>query len=261
MRQTIPNDVQITMLLLILGVTGVGLGIPVVAAPTILLLPGYSLTTALFPGKRDLEEIDRLLLIFGMNISTVPSLALMVNAFGFTLFGPGAPLFTTLSSATIFFTLISVVRRNRLTRPAWDFTIPDLEIRWVAPLILIVVALLAISSVQDDEPTEFYLLDKNGQIHDAYYWQVIETPKPATIAEAFMVVSNHGDEGKFTVEVEADGEIVEEHQFTLRGEEKWMQRFRYDITGQNGNKDKVIKFVLYRDQEPIRKLHLLMKKE
>lgn len=259
MRRAIPNDVKITIILLFLGSAAVGLGIPVLAAPVILLLPGYSLTTALFPGKGDLDEIDRLLLIFGMNISLVPSMALAVNAFGFNLFGPVAPLFTSLSSATVFFTLVSVVRRNRISQPAWDIMIPDLKIRWILPVILFLVAILAISGLQDDGPTEFYLLDKNGPIQDSYY-HFTSTPGPYITSEALIVVSNHEEEGRFTVEVKAEGEILEEHQFTLKRGEDWTHRFGYDLSNQNGSEDKVIDLVLYRDEEPIRRLHILIRK-
>lgn len=258
MRRATPNDVKITIILLFLGSAAVGLGIPVLAAPVILLLPGYSLTTALFPGKGDLDEIERLLLIFGMNISLVPSMALAVNAFGFNLFGPVAPLFTSLSSATVFFTLVSVVRRNRINQQAWDITIPDLKIRWILPVILFLVAILAISGVQDDGPTEFYLLDKNGQIQDSYYH--MSTHGPYITSEALVVVSNHEEEGRFTVEVKAEGEILEEHQFTLKSGEDWTHRFGYGLPNQNGSEDKVIDLVLYRDKEPIRRLHILIRK-
>lgn len=261
MIRTIPNDVKITMLLLVLGFAAVGLGMPVLAAPIIILLPGYSLTTALFPGKNDPDETERLLLIFGMNISIVPSMALVVNALGFNLFGPGAPLLVGLSSATIFFTLVSVVRRDRICQQAWDFAIPDLKIRGIPPVILIIVAILAISGVQDDEPIEFYLLDKNGMIQDSYYSQIMSMSGPYTTSEALVVVSNHEAEGRFTVEVKADGEILEEHQFTLKSGEDWTHRFRYDLPNQNDSEKKVIDFVLYRDKEPIRRLHILIRNE
>jgi uncharacterized membrane protein len=274
----IPNDVKITMLLLILGCAGVGLDIPVLAAPVILLLPGYSLTTALFPGEDDVDEIERLLLIFGMNISIVPSVALAVNAFGFSLFGPEAPLFTAISAATIVSTLISVIRRERLDQSVWDLKLPDADIIWIVPAILILLGLLAISSVEEDGATEFYILDKNGEIHN-YYWHeaasaeanVFTTPSAAqfngtpiytTFVDVLVVVSNHRGEGQFTVEIGSDGEILEEHHFNLRGEERWTQRFKYDDTAaQSGKPDRVIGFVLYRDQKPIRTLHLLIRND
>ncbi len=275
MNRGMPNDAKITILLLILGIAGAGLGLPLLAAPAILVLPGYCLTTALFPAREDLDGIDRLLLIFGLNISIVPVLALLVNASGFPLFGPGAPMFAALSSATIVFTLISVIRRGRLDQPAWDLQLPDVDIIVIVPPLLIVSGLLAISGIPEDAPVEFYILDKGGGIHD-YYWQEPATagadvsaateaakfnvtPVYTTFVDLLVVVSNHHDEGQFTVEIEAEGEILQVHNFSLKGEESWTQRFKYDASVQSSKEDKGIGFVLYRDQKPIRELHLLIR--
>ena len=269
------NDVQITILLLILSVAGVGFGLPVLAAPAILVLPGYSLTTALFPAREELAGIDRLLLIFGLNISIVPILALLVNASGFPLFGPGAPLFVALSSATIVFTLISVIRRTRLDQPAWDLKLHHVHIIVIASALLFFFGLLAISSIQEDAPVEFYILDKGGRIHD-YYWQEPTsaragdtltpeaakfnvTPVYTTVVDILVVVSNHHGEGQFTVEIGADGEILQVHNFSLKGEESWTQSFKYDASVQSSKEDKVIGFLLYRDNKPIRELHLVIR--
>ena len=50
----------------------------------VLFLPGYSLIAALFPGKGDLDGIERIALSFGLSIAVVPLLGLALN---YTPFG------------------------------------------------------------------------------------------------------------------------------------------------------------------------------
>src|SRR5660397_178940 len=52
--------------------------------PFILFMPGYTLIAALFPGKDDLDSIERIALSFGLSIAIVPLIGLGLN---FTPFG------------------------------------------------------------------------------------------------------------------------------------------------------------------------------
>ncbi len=47
--------------------------------PVVLFLPGYSLITALFPGKDDLDGIERIALSFGLSIAITPLLGLALK--------------------------------------------------------------------------------------------------------------------------------------------------------------------------------------
>lgn len=44
----------------------------IIGVPLVLFLPGYSLTTALFPRKDDLDVIEQVALSFGLRIAVVP---------------------------------------------------------------------------------------------------------------------------------------------------------------------------------------------
>jgi uncharacterized membrane protein len=51
----------------------------VFALPMILFIPGYVLIAALFPGREDLDGIERLALSFGLSIAVVPLIGLVLN--------------------------------------------------------------------------------------------------------------------------------------------------------------------------------------
>jgi uncharacterized membrane protein len=51
----------------------------VLGIPFILLFPGYTLICLLFPGKRDLDGVERLALSLGLSIAVVPLIGLALN--------------------------------------------------------------------------------------------------------------------------------------------------------------------------------------
>jgi uncharacterized membrane protein len=51
----------------------------VFALPMVLFIPGYVLVAALFPGKDDLDGIERLALSFGLSIAVVPLIGFVLN--------------------------------------------------------------------------------------------------------------------------------------------------------------------------------------
>jgi len=78
----------------------------------VLFLPGYSLIAALFPGKDDLDGIERIALSFGLSIAVVPLLGLALNytPFGIRL----VPILIVLSVFTVSLAVIAGVRRQGL---------------------------------------------------------------------------------------------------------------------------------------------------
>jgi len=75
----------------------------------VLFLPGYSLIAALFPGKDDLDGIERIALSFGLSIAVVPLMGLALNytPFGIRL----APILVVLSVFTVLLAVVAGVRR------------------------------------------------------------------------------------------------------------------------------------------------------
>ena len=92
----------------------------------VLFLPGYSLIAALFPGKDDLDGIERIALSFGLSIAVVPLLGLALNytPFGIRL----VPILVVLSVFTISLAVVACVRRQGLPE-GYEFA---LEIGWLA---------------------------------------------------------------------------------------------------------------------------------
>ena len=79
----------------------------------VLFLPGYSLIAALFPGRADLDGIERIALRFqGLGIAVVPLLGLALNytPFGIRL----VPVLVVLSVFTVSLAVIAGVRRQGL---------------------------------------------------------------------------------------------------------------------------------------------------
>jgi len=82
----------------------------ILGLPLVLFLPGYALIAALFPGKDDLDAIERIALSFGLSIAITPLLGLALNytPFGIRL----SPILAVLSIFTISLALCAYVRRS-----------------------------------------------------------------------------------------------------------------------------------------------------
>jgi uncharacterized membrane protein len=84
----------------------------ILGAPYVLFFPGYTLVVALFPGRDDLDVIERLGLSLGLSIAVLPLMGLLLN------YTPlGITLLTTLGSAICFMigaTAVAYYRRGKL---------------------------------------------------------------------------------------------------------------------------------------------------
>ena len=86
----------------------------VVGFPLVLFLPGYSLVSALFLRKEELDTIERIALSIGLSICIVVFVGLALNytPWGIRL----GPILLALSSFTLIFTAVSAVRRFKVTK-------------------------------------------------------------------------------------------------------------------------------------------------
>ncbi|NQE54782.1 hypothetical protein C5S29_14425 [ANME-1 cluster archaeon GoMg3.2] len=85
----------------------------VVGFPLVLFLPGYSLVSALFPGRDELDALERIALSIGLSICVVVFVGLGLNytPWGIRL----GPVLLALSAFTLVMTAVSAVRRLSVT--------------------------------------------------------------------------------------------------------------------------------------------------
>lgn len=184
------RDLQIVAIIIILTILFV-LILPlnnspiriILGIPMVLFLPGYALIEALFPGKNELDGIERLTLSFGLSIAVVPIIGLGLN---FTPFGIRlVPILVSLSVFTLAMCQIAHFKRSKLSEDErfevpFSCMYPSLknEIfsskKGVDRIFTIILVLSILSSIitliyvivtpkQDEKFTEFYILGDNGK--------------------------------------------------------------------------------------------------
>lgn len=159
----------------------------VFALPVAIFIPGYSLTAALFPSKKDIDLIERIALSFGFSIAVVPLISLGLN------YTPwGIRLDPIVISLFIFTTAVLIIAQYRrallpvdeqyrfLLRQMLADTGNELfpeEITKVDRLfsvLLVISIIVAIGTSifviavpkEGEKFTEFYILGEEGKVAD-----------------------------------------------------------------------------------------------
>jgi uncharacterized membrane protein len=169
--------------------------------PFVIFSPGYTLISALFAKREDLQGLERLALSFGVSIAVVPLLGLALNytPWGIRLL----PVLITISAFIISTSIIALFLQNRLTadkqlyftlkidRSCW--TSMNAFNKWltVAIVIAIVIAIVGLAYIimpaQQNEPyTEFYILGTDGKAENYPRQLLLNQP-----AEIILVVLNY----------------------------------------------------------------------
>jgi len=273
MRLSIKNEFKVIIALalaLVIVITAadihplrVALGLPFV-----LFFPGYTLIAALFPGREDLDGIERVALSFGLSIAVVPLIGLLLN------YTPwGIRLYPILISLNLFVLAMSVLgwyRRKGLPEekrlviginislPQWK------EMKKVDRVLSVLLAasiLFAIGTLAyvittpkiGEKFTEFYILGPGGKA-EGYPRDLKAGQEGSVILGA--VNHEHGPE-EYKVEVKARGYTISTiNAIALDHEGKFESPLKFKLLepGQNIK----VEFLLYRkhDTEPYRSLHL-----
>ena len=153
----------------------------------VLFVPGYALIAALFPGKGDLDGIERIALSFGLSIAVVPLIGLGLNytPWGIRLI----PVVISISAFTLLMAAAAYWRRTSLPLEErfsihlhqWTDSLKE-EIRaegergWVDRALTIILILSIIASVaalvyvvvtpkEGEKFTEFYILGPGGKAY------------------------------------------------------------------------------------------------
>ena len=236
--------------------------------PFVLFSPGYTLILALYPGKAELDAIERIALSFGLSIAVVPLLGLALNytSWGIRLY----PILVTLIIVTTVMTAIAFYRRSRLLYDDRFFVTFNVETtKWgdlsrldkILTVVLIGSILFAVGSLcyvvatpkVGEKFTEFYILGPAGRAGDYPREMKIGEEK-----EVIMGIINHEQRPVSYIAEIRMGETMTQTMgpYELNHEEKMEDRVRFS-SGQRQEKMKV-EFLLYKDGEgePYRSLHL-----
>lgn len=225
----------------------------------ILFFPGYTLLTALFPKRTDLDTIERVALSFGLSIAVVPLVSLVLN------YTPwGIRLYPILISLTAFIIVMSVLAwfRKRHILPSerlnitmnlnFAFWAEQSKLHKILATALIASVIIAIGTLvyvistprAGEEFTEFYLL--GGEEETEGY------PRKLVIGESGHVILgivNHEHEPTtYTARVLIENQQVNSiGPVTLQNKEKWEKKIDFSPS-QPGENIKV-KFLLYKDNQ------------
>jgi hypothetical protein len=249
----IPPDAVLTFVLLFIGDASAYLGVPLIAFPVILLLPGYALSVALFPHRDDLDPIERLVVIIGLNVSLVCMLAVGLDLISIRLWT--APLLLSLTTATAAFTIISMIRRRGEERSYEDKRlgtvrlslherrdVPELGIgtKRMVPILLLVMAIAIALSLEPERPVELYLTDPNGDV-------------PSSMSDVRIVVASHAGEKSYRLDITGDGRTLSSHRFSLKGESIW----ETNLSSAEIQNTSRLEIMLSTDGRPVRRVQLL----
>lgn len=236
--------------------------------PFVLFFPGYTLICALFPGKEDLDGIERTALSVGLSLAIVPLIGLMLN---YTPFG--IRLYPTVVSLFLFVLLMSILstyRRGKLPSesrfapyisvkiPKWRaLSRPDrlMSVGLVSCIVIAggLTAYVASMPRVGERFTEFYVLGSGGEIENY--------PTNLTLGESgnviLGVVNHEYEEVAYRIVIKLDNETIGDIDgITLNHEMKWEEK--YTFTPARAREKMKIEFLLLREDinEPYRSLHL-----
>lgn len=239
----------------------------------ILFIPGYSLITALFPKKDDLDGIERAALSFGLSIAVTPLIGLALNytPWGIRL----TPILISLAGFTLIMLLIAFIRRRKAPEGEKFFvnfggTASSIKNSFagesrtskVLSIILILTIILAIATTvyiivkpkQGESFTEFYLLGPNGKASDY--------PTNLTVGQngsvVIGVVNHEYQTVNYQLVVTSNGTVMSQQNITLTNGNQ--TQIPYSFTASSpGTKE--IEFLLYKLPDTTnvyRSLHLFV---
>ena len=244
----------------------------------VLFVPGYALIAALFPGRKDIDAIERVALSFGLSIAVTPLIGLGLN---FTPWGIRLdPIIVCLTIFTIFCAAAANYRRHQL-KPAEQFSVdfgkiyrdaraelfPAQETRLdrtlTVVLLLAIIASLAVLAFviavpkQGEKFTEFYILGPDGKAEGYPDYFRLGDSHPVIVG-----ITNHEYRNvtyDLVVALNDSGTVtpLSSRQLELADNQTWQQTV--PITPDRAGTNLEVEFLLYADGNmtaPYRDLHL-----
>jgi len=235
----------------------------------VLLAPGYSLVAALFPGRKQLEGVERLALSLGLSIAVVPLLGLALN---YTPWGI-RPLPVLLSLAILILALVAIAawRRRRLPsderfhlrvgRPRLAMISGQGRLDRALTVALAIAVLGAVGSLAyvvatpkvGERFTEFYVLGTDGKAEG--YPRDVKVGDDVRVT--LGVVNDEHETSTYRVAIVIDGEQVKElGPLVLADGERWEEQVSFQPRAVGSQRK--VEFRLFKGEgaDPYRTLHL-----
>jgi uncharacterized membrane protein len=244
----------------------------------VLFVPGYALIAALFPGKGDIDAIERTALSFGLSIAVTPLIGLALN---FTPWGIRLdPIVICLTIFTLICAAVANHRRHEL-KPEDRFSVDFGKIRKDARaelfpqgegrfdrtltviLLLSIIASVAVLAYviavpkQGEKFTEFYILGPNGKAENYPEYFHLGDSKPVIVG-----IINHEYRSvtyDLVIALNDSNQITQlsSQRLELADNQTWQQTV--PLTPDRLGTDMEVQFLLYADGNmtaPYRDLHL-----
>jgi uncharacterized membrane protein len=245
-------------------------GVPRIILGVIILLifPGYSLMSALFPGKKNITGIERtgLTLVLSFAVVSLTGLALNYTPWGIKL----QPITISICVIIFLFASIAYLRRQRLSETErfsfrFSFRLPNWRNEGQFDKVLyIVLAVVVIGSVStlgyviakpkpQEAFTNFYMLGPTGKMEN--YPNSISINQSARIT--LGIENNENEAAGYTISVIFDGQTMQTlGPLKLADKEKWSSDITLTPTRIGDNQK--VEFLLYKQgiSEPYLTLRL-----
>lgn len=257
------------LLLIIVCFSNLSIMRTILGLPFLLFLPGYLLTTVMFPKADDLEDLERLVLGVGLSIIIVPLIGLLHN---YLLWG--IRLVPMVFSIILLNTILAVLgwyRRKKV--PEEKRFVLTFKVNFIKPLeqikeakfvhialgitilvLFVTIFYIVFSPETGDSFTEFYITGQDG-VASGY-------PEQLQVGENGVVragVLNHEHQKTiYTIEVRVDSDLVQTiTPISLERLEKWEEKVLFKA---KKPKDAVkVEFLLFKGAQntiPYRQLKL-----
>jgi len=238
----------------------------VVSLSMIFFIPGYALTAALYPGKDDVSNIERIALSFGLNILIPP---LILWGLDYTVWGIRLnPIVVCLMTFTIVCSLIANKRRHDLPEDkrffidfgkllegmkSYSFA-NNSKMDKALTIILIFTIILSIASIAytiaipkyREGLTEFYLKGPSGKAGGFPTSLVVGKQTPVTVGVINEENSNMTYDLIVELENNANVTVLDSEKLALINDQVWEKSV--NLTADHNGTDMKVEFLLYKDE-------------
>jgi len=244
----------------------------------VLFLPGYALTGAIFPAKKDLEEIERAMVSLGLSIAVVPIMGLGLN---YTTWGiREIPILIGLSAFTLLMCAIAYYRRSLLPETE-TFEVsfkasflnmkteilekPESKVDRVLAVLLIFLILASVGGLayiigtpkEGEHFTEFYILGVNRTAGN-YPTEFVRGENGTVIVG---IVNHEYMPVDYTMEIRLENQSLplpkNQRQISLEHNMSWEEPVTFTPPSEGNNMK--LEFLIFNETEktvPYRNLHL-----